>query len=336
MRTPLRPRLALLAAAAVAVPLALAGPASATKLDLGSLPAGPPPAEQLNTKTGFLSYGEAGATIKVVGDPYRLQKVRSGVFLTQSFTGTKNRLELFKPFTAQPKVVLSKNAGDVVVSPHGSRVAYVEGDYETGRVVVKKLDGTVVAKRSFQHYPTLAMWKGNRIFLTQNNRTLTWVPGASTTKVFLPHGHAITGDPATGRLSLLRGAGYPQKGAVIRVSDKKTLWQSPAKFIYEFSAKGTYGLAVSPESDGYGPGKLIVVNSRTGTTVRTLTGGTFFREAWESDTSFVTIMEDLDTHRSAMVRCRITGPCERASKRYSFAADDLPAGGAVPFLAAAH
>jgi hypothetical protein len=199
---------------------------------------------------------------------------------------------------------------------------------------VRRLDGRgATLRRTFPGYGAVAAWIGDKIYLDQPQGTVTWTPGDRQLRLFLSKVHAASGSSQQGLLSVLIGNGYPPCGGVVSIRSKTVLCHKCDRMVVDFSPDGRLGLGVDPSTDGYGPGSLIITDTATGRIVRTLQGGTFFRELWEDDDTVLTVAEDQDSGLSGMVRCSVTGLCEQASDMHDYDFDDLPAGSLVPWVA---
>lgn len=56
--------------------------------------------------------------------------------------------------------------------------------------------------------------------------------------------------------------------------------------------------------------------------------------AEQAPLSVLSIVEDVNSEKAALVRCGLSGPCERASATYRFDSDELTAGRSVPWIPA--
>jgi hypothetical protein len=186
-------------------------------------------------------------------------------------------------------VARSQDWIDVRVSPSGRHVAV---EHATGPGLLRSVvtvsetaTGHVLASRTIR-LGTLAAVTDHRVLLGKRAR---W--------------H----DPAT------LWWNYDRDRVAVLSRPARTLWRSCAAYPHQWSPDGTRALASWTYFDAAGTDRWWVLDGRTGARLSTVTGRLDWDAAWEDDTHFLTLAQSA-AGRAAIVRCDVSGTCERASR----------------------
>lgn len=93
----------------------------------------------------------------------------------------------------------------------------------------------------------------------------------------------------------------------------RTLWRSCEIYPHQWSPDGRHAIATYTYFDAAGTPQWWVIDGRTAKRRATITGRLDFDAAWEDDAHFLTMAQS-DAGKAAVVRCDLTGACERASR----------------------
>lgn len=153
--------------------------------------------------------------------------------------------------------------------------------------------------------------------------------------VTMPWAHVTTVtavDPEFTRLAVIRSravGGSPRCSSMLAFDDASEQWSSCLWRPVEFSLDGARVLAVASNSDGFAVRELAVMDATSGSVLGEFTTrGGFGRATFEgSDTVLAVVVEG---EQAAIVRCRVAGGCELATKPAAVAADD-PASLVTPY-----
>lgn len=93
----------------------------------------------------------------------------------------------------------------------------------------------------------------------------------------------------------------------------RTLWRSCRTYPHQWSPNGRHAIATYTYFDAAGTPRWWVIDGRTAKRRATITGRLDFDAAWEDDAHFLTLAQS-DAGKAAIIRCDLTGVCERASR----------------------
>lgn len=88
-------------------------------------------------------------------------------------------------------------------------------------------------------------------------------------------------------------------------------WESCEIYPVSFSLDGRYAVAIDSRTDGLGPSSLVIVDAATGKRRLTLDVGLTQQVRWESDGRL--LFDAWTGNQLALVRCTVSGACERAT-----------------------
>jgi hypothetical protein len=93
----------------------------------------------------------------------------------------------------------------------------------------------------------------------------------------------------------------------------RTLWRSCLIHPHQWSPDGRHAIATYTYFDAAGTPQWWVIDGHTAQLRATITGRLDFDAAWEDDAHFLTLAQS-DAGKAAIIRCDLTGACERASR----------------------
>lgn len=93
----------------------------------------------------------------------------------------------------------------------------------------------------------------------------------------------------------------------------RTLWRSCLLYPHQWSPDGRHAIATYTYFDAAGTPQWWVIDGRTAHRRATIAGRLDFDAVWEDDAHFLTLAQS-DAGKAAIVRCDLTGACERASR----------------------
>jgi hypothetical protein len=225
------------------------------------------------------------------------------------------------PSGARRVVARSQDWIDVRVSPSGERVAV---EHATGPGLLRSVltvsdpaTGRVVASRTMR-LVTLAAVTDHRVLIGKRARwhdpaTLWWNFDRDRTWRLYDEA-ALGADPAHDTVIFDRtDLGEFCNRVAVLSRPARTLWRSCDRYPHQWSPDGTRALASWTYFDAAGTDRWWVVDGRTGVRRTTITGRLDWDAVWEDDTHFLTLAQSA-AGRAAIVRCDVTGSCERASR----------------------
>lgn len=216
------------------------------------------------------------------------------------------------------------------VSPDGRRIGWSHA-LRPGPAppsVVKVADprtGRVLAVRRF-HWASVLAVSEHRVLLNlmdARGRGTTWwwdYRHDALSRVFAQPG--IRADLVHRRLVL--GVGSPDsfcRRMAPLDHPRRTLWRSCPNSPRAWSPDGRHTLSTYNYFDDYGTPRWDVRTDRTGALVLRVTGRLDWHAVWESDRRFLVVAQG-DDGKAAIVRCTVTGTCERASRLWALPVPD--------------
>lgn len=93
----------------------------------------------------------------------------------------------------------------------------------------------------------------------------------------------------------------------------RTLWRSCRMYPHAWAPDGGHAVATHAYFDAAGTDRWWVVDGTTGQRRATIHGRLDWETVWEDDAHFLTLAQS-DAGRAAIIRCDLTGSCERASR----------------------
>lgn len=312
--------------AGLGAPLASSADAAPEHVDPASMTRGAPPAVAYlvgdKIKDGNR---EIPATVR--GRHDALWEVTGGYVVRDVNVGARELVRVTFISTAgeQRQLVQGRGWVDVAVSPTGRRVAVQKSTGQLGRLttitVVAPRSGRVVARRELT-LATLAAVTDNRVLVGKrlhwrdpasawwNYRLGTWrrIAGQAALDADVRHDKVVFHDPV---------GEFCNRVAVLS-RPARTLWRSCRISPHAWSPDGSRALASPAYFDAAGTDRWWVIDGRTSQRQTVIGGRLDWHAVWEDDQHFLTIAQG-DTGQAAVIRCDVTGVCERASRLW-----DLP------------
>ncbi|GCD88565.1 hypothetical protein [Nocardioides sp. LS1] len=103
----------------------------------------------------------------------------------------------------------------------------------------------------------------------------------------------------------------------------RTLWHSCRVYPRQWSPDGRHALATHTYFDAAGTDRWWVIDGRTAVRQARITGRLDWHAVWEDDGHFLTLTQS-DAGRAAVIRCDLTGTCERASRLWDVPVPEDP------------
>jgi hypothetical protein len=217
---------------------------------------------------------------------------------------------------------------EVAVSQDGGRLAFRRSLGPTGQrsviTVEDASDGTVVGKRELR-LATLVAVTGTRVlvgrrFHWHHPATQWWNYGSDRLRKIADQA-AVGADVRHDKLVL----GTPSAGEFCnRVAPlshpHRTLWRSCRIYPHQWSPNGARALATHTYFDAAGTDRWWVIDGSTAARQARITGRLDWDAVWEDDGHWLTLAQS-EAGKGAIIRCDVTGDCERASRLWK---DPLP------------
>ena len=324
-------RLWVAAACAVSLALAPLTPSHADPDDLlpSALALGPEPA-LAHIVHDVLRDGERRIGLPARGQHEALWEVVGGYVVRTIDVGPRHRSRVLFVADTGERRELARSRGwiAVAVSTDRRRVAHHRTVSRTGErtvvTVTEPTSGRVVGQRRFR-LATLVAVDGDRVLL---GRRLNWRDPASAwwnyraDRVRRWYGQAaVSADLAHDRAVFDRQSAGEFCLRVALVSEPgHTLWRSCRVRPHRWSPDGSRALATHAYFDAAGTTRWWVLAGNGPVREATFAGRLDWHAVWEDDTHFLTIAQG-DDGQAAIVRCDVTGACERASRTWSLPLD---------------
>lgn len=206
------------------------------------------------------------------------------------------------------------------VSATGRRVAtqvWPDDDSERSVITVSRpRTGAVVARRGFR-FATLAALTDHRVLV---GRRIRWHDPATVWWSFtrdsvrrMYHQAAMRADTRHDKVVFDRSddGEFCNRVAVLS-RPARTLWRSCRVYPHQWSPDGTRAIATHTYFDAAGTDRWWVVDGRTAQRQAQITGRLDWDAVWEDDRHFLTKAQS-EAGKAAVIRCDVTGSCERAS-----------------------
>lgn len=318
-----RSRYAAIVAAAALVATFPGPPALADlpHVDPAALPRGPDP-----TVTYLVDDTIRDGTLEVPatepGEHDALWVVAGGYVVRDHDVGTRHliRVVFVSPTGGQRLVARSRDWISVAVSASGRRMAVQRTVGTTGTTtditVSNPRTGKVVATRRVR-LATLAALTDHRVLLGKRARwrdpaTVWWNVDRNTTRRIWSQA-ALSADVRHDRVVFDRSSDGEFCNRVAVLSrPARTLWRSCRLQPHQWSADGTHALATHTYFDAAGTDRWWVVDGSTGARQATVSGRLGWDTVWEDGQHFLALAQS-DAGKAAVIRCDLTGSCERAS-----------------------
>jgi hypothetical protein len=93
----------------------------------------------------------------------------------------------------------------------------------------------------------------------------------------------------------------------------RTLWHSCLRYPHEWSPDGRHAIATHTYFDAAGTDRWWVIGGHSGARQAVIVGRLDWDATWEDNTHFLTLAQS-DAGKAAIIRCDLTGSCQRASR----------------------
>lgn len=318
-------RLALAAAGATLTPMLVASPAAAgdpDRLDPAALERGSDPAIAYLVRDTIRD-GDLRVPATTRGRHEALWQVAGGYVVRDYNVGARRliRLTFVAPTGERRTIAQSRDWIEVAVSDSGARLAFLRALGPTGQrsvvTVVDAATGADLASRTMRLAALVAATDTRvlvaRRFHWRHPATQWWSWGRDRLRT-IQHQAAVRADVGHDRVVF----GTPRAGEfcnrVALLSDPgRTLWRSCRVAPHAWSPDGTRALLTHAYFDAAGTDRWWVVDGETALRQAQIAGRLDWTAVWEDDQHVLTLAQG-DAGGAAIVRCDVTGSCERASR----------------------
>lgn len=223
--------------------------------------------------------------------------------------------------TTGTRLVLTRAARTVAVSPDGTRVAWsVERGREGPpvRVTVANPDtGRVVARRLFRDGVQVTAVTRHRVLVSRlftARRGTAWWSLDQDRLRRISRLSAVGADLRQDRIVLDIPRDAPACDLVAPLSDpSRELWRSCRFYPHAWSPDGEHVLATHTYFDDTGTDRWLVLDATSWKRVGRVLGRLDWDSAWEDDRHFLTKAQSA-SGEAAVIRCTLRGRCVRASR----------------------
>ena len=330
-RRPMRLGLALVAATATAAPLLtqVAARADVAAIEPASLPRGPDP-QVAYLVHDVIHDDDLRIPVSPKGEHDALWEVAGGYVLrdVNVAPGSRTRLTFVSDMGERHEIARSREWLTVTTSPDGRRIAYQRTVTRTGELTVVTVEnprsGRVLARHRFRLAVLVALDAGRLLLGMRTNwhdpasawwhyrtgRFQRWYDQAAV-KADIPHGRVVF-DWQGGGEFCTRVATVP--------NPRHTLWRSCRMMPHQWSPDGTRALGTHAYFDAPGTNRWWVIGGSSPERQLTLAGRLDWHAVWEDDRHFLTVAQG-DDGLAAIIRCDLSGFCERASRTWEMPLD---------------
>jgi hypothetical protein len=295
---------------------------AATPIDPAALPRGADPAVA-HLVRDTIRDGDLRVPATTRGHHEALWVVAGGYVVRDYNVGSSRStvLTFISRSGAQRVVARSRHWVEAEVSPSGRRLAVQEwhGSLEVRSdiTVIRPSSGRVVARRELR-LATLVAVTDSRVLV---GRRMHWHDPATQwwnyerDTLWRIHGQAaVDADVRQDKVVFATpGRGEFCNRVAVLSRPAKTLWRSCQVFPHQWSPDGTHAIATRTYFDAAGTNRWWVVDGSTAQRQATITGRLDWDAVWEDDQHFLTMAQS-DAGRAAVLRCDLSGDCERASR----------------------
>lgn len=267
------------------------------------------------------------------GEHEALWAVSGGYIVRDYNVGPRrvNRLVFVDLSGGRREIARSRDWIDVEVSLDGTRLAYQRSLGPTGVrasiTVENARSGRVIASRGLR-LATLVAVDRTRVLLGrrshwQNPATEWWnyrrdrlkkIHDQAAVRADLRHDRVVFETPRRGE--------FCHRVAVLS-RPARTLWRSCRISPHQWSPDGQRFIATHTYFDAAGTDTWWVLDARTAEKELRITGRLDWDAVWEDDQHFVTLAQS-DEGKSSILRCHVSGECERASRLWEIAVPSEP------------
>lgn len=218
-------------------------------------------------------------------------------------------------------VARSRDWMAVAVSASGSRVAVQRPSSSTGlRTVItvsRPKTGRVIAHRELRQASLVAVTRHRALIGIRarwHHPVTVWWNYRRNRLIRIYHQSAVGADVRHDKVVFDRSpvGEFCNRVAVLSRSTR-TLWRSCRMYPHQWSPDGRHAIATYTYFDAAGTAKWWVVDARTGERQATVAGRLDWDAVWEDSHHFLTMAQS-DAGKAAVIRCDLSGSCERASR----------------------
>jgi hypothetical protein len=323
--------LSLLTATATVAALLAQAPARADvdPIEPASLPRGADP------RVAYLVHdvirdGDLRIPVARQGEHDALWEVAGGYVLrdVNVAPGSRMRLTFVSDTGERREIARSRDWLTVAVSADGRRIAYQRTVSRTGELTVVTVEnprrGRVLARHRFRLAVVVAL-DAERVLLGMRTNwhdpaSVWWHYRAGRTQRWYDQA-AVTADIPHRRVVFdSQGGGEFCTRVVALPHPSHTLWRSCRIRPHQWSPDGTRALATHAYFDAPGTTRWWVIGGSSPARELTISGRLDWHAVWEDDGHFLTLAQG-DDGQAAVVRCDLTGSCERASRTWDMPLD---------------
>lgn len=321
------------------LPLAMAATAAVAA---ALLPRAPATGESSHLDPAALTRGADPSVVRIVGDTIRDGSlavhattrgehqalwVAAGGYVVRDYNVGPRRLTrvVYIGRTGERRLIArSREWVDVAVSPSGRRVAVRRTSSATGLrsviTVSRATTGRVLAHRELR-LATLVAVTDHRVLIGMrvhwHHPATVWWNIERNTLTRLYHQAALAADVPHDKVVFDRTpVGEFCTRVAVLSRPARTLWHSCGMFPHQWSPDGRHALATYAYFDAAGTDRWWVITGRTAHRQATVIGRLDWNAVWEGNGHFLTLAQS-DAGKAAIVRCDLTGSCERASRLWN-------------------
>lgn len=329
-RRPMRLGLSLVAACATAAALLTQASARAEvdSIEPSSLPRGADP------QVAFLVHdvirdGDLRIPVSGKGKHDALWEVAGGyvVLDVNVAPGSRTRLTFVSDTGERREIVRTRDWLTVAVSADGRRIAYQRWVSRTGELTVVTVErprsGRVLARHRFRLAVVVAL-DSERVLLGMRTNwrdpaSVWWHYRAGRTQRWYDQAAVIADIPHDRVVFAAQGGEFCTRVAALR-HPRHTMWRSCRTRPHQWSPNGSRALATHAYFDALGTPRWWVIGGSSPERELTVAGRLDWHAVWEDDDHFLTLAQG-DDGLAAVVRCDLTGSCERASRTWEMPLD---------------
>ncbi len=309
------------ATAAALLPQAAAG-VEPPHIDPAALPRGADPAVVYMVRDTIRD-GDLRVPATRRGDHQALWVVAGGYLVRDVNVGDRGLTRVvYIPRSGERRVVARSGEWlGVAVSANGRTAAVQRSSSSTGaRTVISVFhprSGRVTARRELR-LATLVAVTDRRVLIGLRVRwrhpaTAWWNFGADRVRRIY-HQAAVGADVRHDKVVFDRSSvGEFCNRVAVLSHPARRLWRSCRIYPHQWSPDGRRAIATHTYFDAAGTDRWWVINGRTGHRQAVVTGRLGWDAAWEGNRHFLVIAQS-DAGKAAILRCDVTGSCERASR----------------------
>ncbi|MBF4764637.1 hypothetical protein ISU07_16015 [Nocardioides islandensis] len=328
-RRPMGSGLSLVAATAATLLFQAAARADVAPIEPASLARGPEP-QVAYVVHDVIRDGDLRIPVSRKGKHDALWEVTGGYVLrdVNVAPGSRTRLTFVSDTGERREIARSRELMTVTISADGRRIAYQRTVSRTGELTVVTVEdprtGRILARQRFRLAVVVALDAGRVLLGMRTNwrdpasvwwhyrtgRIQRWYDQAAV-RADVPHGRVVFDWPGGGEFcTRVAALSHP----------RHTLWRSCRMMPHQWSPDGARALATHAYFDARGTTRWWVIGGSSPARELTIAGRLDWHAVWEDDDHFLTLAQG-DDGLAAIVRCDLSGSCERASRTWTMPLD---------------